>query len=131
MVRDELLNARKDLDVQRFSFQRTMEAETSRLQGRLDSIRKQLADEYNNGMTLCYECIMSILGKEYPELDMTKLETSVDTYISEQDARNQQLRDPTPNLEAASVGPEEIAPFVKEGPQVAPSPQVTDLAADQ
>lgn len=39
MVRNEFVNARKDLNVQRYAFERTMEAETSRLQHKVDSLK--------------------------------------------------------------------------------------------
>lgn len=56
-VRDELINSRKDLDTQRFTFERHLEAETSLLYSRIDSLEKQNVDEYNSGLSFCYDCI--------------------------------------------------------------------------
>lgn len=40
--------------------------------------------EYNSGLAFKYKCIMSILKKEYTELNMDKLEAGVNEYMDKQ-----------------------------------------------
>lgn len=78
----------KDLDTKRFSFERSMEADISRLQSKLDVLEKQFTNQYNNGLTFYYDCIIFILRKEYTELDMFKLEARVDAYMNEKNEKS-------------------------------------------
>lgn len=94
----------------------------------MDTLGGQLSEEYNKGLTFYYECIMSVLGKEYPELNMSKLEAGVDAYMTEQDARTQRPEDSTPNAGGATAGTEGVVPPVEEDPPVAP-PAVQDPPA--
>lgn len=52
--------------------------------------QRQIVDEYNNGLTLCYDCIMFILGRKYPELDISKLKARVEAYMNEQNEKGKQ-----------------------------------------
>lgn len=54
-VRNKLINSRKDLKTQRFSFEQQLEAETCRFQSRIDSLEKQNVDDYNSGLLFCYD----------------------------------------------------------------------------
>lgn len=40
--------------------------------------------EYNSRLSFSYKCIMFVLKKEYPELNMDKLEAGVNEYMAEQ-----------------------------------------------
>ncbi|XP_015386968.1 uncharacterized protein LOC107177553 [Citrus sinensis] len=67
------------------------------LEGEIKSLSEQLAEqkgksadvddrldaEYDSGVAFSYKCIMSVLKKEYPELDMSKLEAGVQRYMAE------------------------------------------------
>ena len=67
------------------------------LEGEIKSLSEQLAEakgksadvddrldvEYDSGVAFCYQCIMSVLKEEYPELDMSKLEARVQRYMTE------------------------------------------------
>lgn len=81
---DELINSRKDLDTQKFTFERHLEAETYLLQSRIDFLEKQNVDEYNSGLSFYYDCIKFVLKKEYPELDMNKFEAGINAYMDDQ-----------------------------------------------
>lgn len=83
-VRDKLINFWKDLDTQRFTFERHLEAETSLLYSRIDSLEKQNVDEYNSGLSFFYDCIKFVLKKDYLELDMNKFEAGVNAYMNDQ-----------------------------------------------
>ncbi|XP_024046494.1 uncharacterized protein LOC112100864 [Citrus clementina] len=66
------------------------------LEGEIKSLSDQLAEEkgksadvddrldaeYDSGVAFSYKCIMFVLTEEYPELDMSKLETGVDRYMA-------------------------------------------------
>ncbi|XP_052297040.1 uncharacterized protein LOC127902242 [Citrus sinensis] len=66
------------------------------LEGEIKSLSDQLAEEkgksadvddrldaeYDSGVAFSYKCIMSVLTEEYPELDMSKLETGVERYMA-------------------------------------------------
>ncbi|XP_024043025.1 transcription initiation factor TFIID subunit 3-like [Citrus clementina] len=66
------------------------------LEGEIKSLSDQLAEEkgksadvddrldaeYNSGVAFSYKCIMSMLKEEYPELDMSKLESGVERYMA-------------------------------------------------
>ncbi|XP_024033656.1 uncharacterized protein LOC112095759 [Citrus clementina] len=66
------------------------------LEGEIKSLSDQLAEEkgksvdvddrldaeYNSGVAFSYKCIMSVLKEEYPELDMSKLESGVERYMT-------------------------------------------------
>ncbi|XP_024039348.1 uncharacterized protein LOC107176876 [Citrus sinensis] len=81
------------------------------LEGEIKSLSDQLAEEkgksadvddrldaeYNSGVAFSYKCIMSVLKEEYPELDMSKLESRVERYMTgagqgdkEQDEQDEQ-----------------------------------------
>lgn len=47
-------------------------------------MEKHNVDEYDSGLSFCYDCIMFMLKIEYPELDIKKLEASVNAYMNEQ-----------------------------------------------
>lgn len=47
-------------------------------------MEKHNVDEYDSGLSFCYDCIMFVLKTEYPELDIKKLEASVNAYMNEQ-----------------------------------------------
>lgn len=65
--------------------------------------------------TFSYLRIIFVLGKEYPELDLSKLKSGEDAYICEQDAKGQQQKDLTLGAEFAPARPEEIAPSDEQG----------------
>ena len=44
----------------------------------------RLDREYDSGLAFCYKCVMFVLKKEYPELNMSKLEAGVQEYMAEQ-----------------------------------------------
>ncbi|XP_024041936.1 uncharacterized protein LOC107174313 [Citrus sinensis] len=66
------------------------------LEGEIKSLSDQLAEEksksadvddrldaeYDSGVAFSYKCIMSVLKEEYPELDMSKLESGVERYMA-------------------------------------------------
>ena len=54
------------------------------LKGKSTEVDDRLDAEYDSGVTFCYKCIMFVLKEEYPELNMSKLETDVQKYIAEQ-----------------------------------------------
>lgn len=93
-VKDELINARKDIDTQRFSLQRQVKVETHYLQGKIDSLEKQNVDEYNSGLSLYYDCIMFMLRKKCQDLDKTKLQTGVNAYMDEQNKEAGEIEAP-------------------------------------
>lgn len=68
---------------------------------------------------------MSILEKEYPEMDMSKLKAGMDIYMNEQDTKNNQQKEPAQNANKVFIGPEEAASGVDQ------VTKVTDQAADQ
>lgn len=45
-------------------------------------------EKYNSRLGFGYNCIMSILKKEYPKLKMDKLEAGVNKYMKEQNQRD-------------------------------------------
>lgn len=47
-------------------------------------MEKQNVDEYDSGLSFCYDYIMFVLKTEYPELDIKKLEASVSAYMDKQ-----------------------------------------------
>lgn len=132
LIREELLEARKDLDVQRLSFERTMEGETSRLQGQVDSLKVQLATEYNDGVAFSYNCLMYALGKEHPEVDLTKVQAGVAEYMRIHDIPIQEseaspseapteLREvaPPPPADAPAAAADDDAPPASHDPSAA------------
>ena len=48
----------------------------------------RLDAEYDYGLAFCYKCIMFVLKKEYPELNMGKLKAEVHVYMAEQGQRD-------------------------------------------
>ena len=47
------------------------------LKGKSAEVDDRLDAEYNSWLAFCYKCIMFVLKEEYPELNMSKLETGV------------------------------------------------------
>lgn len=66
VVRSELINSKKDLDTQRFAFERQLKVEAHRLQNKIDHLEKHNVNEYNSRLSFCYNYIMFVLKKEYP-----------------------------------------------------------------
>ncbi|GAY64497.1 hypothetical protein CUMW_234040 [Citrus unshiu] len=76
--------------------QSEMDTLRTALEGEIKSLSDQLAEEksksadvddrldakYDFGVAFSYKCIMSVLKEEYPELDMSKLESGVERYIA-------------------------------------------------
>lgn len=91
-LEDELGGLKSDLQVAQ------SEKDTLRtaLEGEIKSLSDQLAEEkgksadvddrldaeYNSGVAFSYKCMMSALKEEYPELDMSKLESGVERYMA-------------------------------------------------
>lgn len=121
----------KDFDTPRFSFEKNMEAKTSRFQGKLDVLEKQLVDEYDNKITFYYDCIIFILGKEYPELDMSRLEAGVDDYMNEHNEKSNEQKEAPQNVQKSSMGTEEAAPTNDEGSQAASNVDQTTKVVHQ
>lgn len=96
IVRSELINSRKDLDTQRFTFERQLEAEAHRLLSRIDSLKECGVAEYNSGLSFCYDCIMFVLKKEYPELNMNKLEGRVNAHMDKHNKEGEKEVPPQP-----------------------------------
>lgn len=94
VVRSELINSKKDLDTQRFAFEHQLEAEARRLQNKIDHLEKHNFNEYNSRLSFCYNCIMFVLKKEYPELNMTKLEAGVNANMDEQNREGEETEVP-------------------------------------
>lgn len=46
-------------------------------------MKDRMDEKYNSRLVFDYNCIMSILKKEYPKLMMDKLEASVNKYMKE------------------------------------------------
>lgn len=45
-------------------------------------------EEYDSRLAFSYNCIMSVLKKEYPKLKIDKLEASVNKYMAQQNQPN-------------------------------------------
>ncbi|XP_015382181.2 uncharacterized protein LOC107175279 [Citrus sinensis] len=50
--------------------------------GKSADVDDRLDAEYNSGVAFSYKCIMSVLKEKYPELDMSKLESGVERYMT-------------------------------------------------
>lgn len=58
---------------------------------------------------------MFVLGKKYPELDMSELEAGVDAYMNGHDAKGHQQKEPTPDVETIPTGVlKKLLPLIKE-----------------
>lgn len=104
-MRSELINSRKDLNTQRFAFERQLEVETHRLQSKIDSLENRSVTEYNSGVTFCDDCIMFVIKKEYLELDMRKLEAGVNAYMDEQNKEAEKTKTPPQPTEETPAHP--------------------------
>lgn len=93
------------------------------LQSKIDSLEKRSDSYYNFRVTFCYNCIMHVFKKEYPELDISKLETGVNGYIDEQNKRNEETETPPQLAEEMPAQPtNEVFPQPTKG-GAAPSAQ--------
>lgn len=63
---------------------KTLKSLIAELKDKEDSVEERMDTEYNSRLAFSYNCIMSILRKEYLELNMDKLKASVTKYIAEQ-----------------------------------------------
>ncbi|XP_024038850.1 uncharacterized protein LOC112097712 [Citrus clementina] len=91
-LEDELGGLKSDLQVaqsERDTLRTALEGEIKSLSDRLAEEKGKSADvddrldaEYNSGVAFSYKCIMSVLKEEYPELDMSKLESGVERYMA-------------------------------------------------
>lgn len=61
-----------------------MESLIAELKDKASDVEDWMDAEYNSGLAFNYKCIMSVLKKEYPELNMDKLEAGVNEYMAEQ-----------------------------------------------
>lgn len=83
----ELVDLKSDLEVAQTEWdtQKTMYEERikslelliAELKDKNNNMEDQMDAEYNFGLAFCYKYIMFVLKKEYPELDMCKLEAGV------------------------------------------------------
>ncbi|XP_052291844.1 uncharacterized protein LOC107177265 [Citrus sinensis] len=91
-LEDELGGLKSDLQVaqsERDTLRTALEGEIKSLSDQLAEEKGKSADvddrldaEYNSGVAFSYKCIMSVLKEEYPELDMSKLESGVERYMA-------------------------------------------------
>ncbi|XP_052288542.1 uncharacterized protein LOC127899244 [Citrus sinensis] len=91
-LEDELGGLKFDLQVaqsERDTLRTALEGEIKSLSDQLAEEKGKSADvddrldaEYNSGVAFSYKCIMSVLKEEYPELDMSKLESGVERYMA-------------------------------------------------
>lgn len=70
-----------------------MNEQIAELKGKSAEVDDQLDAEYNSGLAFCYKCIMFVLNKEYPELNMGKLEAGVQEYMAEQGQESKDQED--------------------------------------
>lgn len=96
IVMSQLINSKKDLDTQRFAFELQLEVEAHRLLSRIDSLEEWGVAEYNSGLSFYYDCIMFVLKKEYPELNMSKLEARVNAQMDKQNKEGEKEVLPQP-----------------------------------
>lgn len=86
----ELDTARSQRDALKFAHDellKSSESQVSELKDKVKNLEQQLDGEYKFGLTFSYNCIMSVLKKEYPELNMHKLVASVNKYMEEHNQR--------------------------------------------
>ncbi|XP_024033559.1 uncharacterized protein LOC112095687 [Citrus clementina] len=91
-LEDELGGLKSDLQVaqsERDTLRTALEGEIKSLSDQLAEEKGKSADvddrldaEYNSGVAFSYKCMMSVLKEEYPELDMSKLESGVERYMA-------------------------------------------------
>ncbi|XP_024043232.1 uncharacterized protein LOC112099931 [Citrus clementina] len=67
------------------------ESKSSKLESEL--VDNRLDAKYDYGLAFCYKCIMFVLKKEYPELNIGKLEAEVQVYMVEKGQGDKGLGD--------------------------------------
>lgn len=61
---------------------KSLELLIAKLKDKNNDVEDHMDAEYNFGLAFCYKYIMVVFKKEYPELDMCKLEARVNKYMA-------------------------------------------------
>lgn len=100
---------RRELASQKSFFEHQMESvqsQVTNLQGQVETLQKEAVDGYNSGLEFCYKCIMTVLGRQYPDLKMDRLEAGVIEYMQEQDGNGDEGWDKPPQTTATVTPPD-------------------------
>lgn len=54
----------------------------TKLKDKVNNMEDRMDEEYDSRLAFSYNCIMSVLKKEYPKLKIDKLEASVNKYMA-------------------------------------------------
>ena len=91
----------------------------TKLKSKFADVDDRLDAEYDSGLAFSYKCIMFMLKKEYPELNMSKLEAGVQEYMAKQ-GQGDQDRDKAPS--SGEQEKETGGPILDAGRESAPAP---------
>lgn len=93
----ELLETKMELDTTRSQrdalksthdeLLKSSKSQVSELNDKVENLEQQLDGDYKSGLTFNYSCIMYVLKKECPELNMNKLVAGVNKYMEEHNQR--------------------------------------------
>ncbi|KAL9432126.1 hypothetical protein AB3S75_027195 [Citrus x aurantiifolia] len=86
-LKSDLEAAQSERDTQKMAYEeqiKSLDTQIAELKGKFADVDDRLDAEYDSGLALCYKCIMFVLKTEYPELNMNKLEASIQEYMVEQ-----------------------------------------------
>lgn len=86
-LKSDLEAAQSEQDTQKMAYEeqtKSLDTQIAELKGKSADVDDRLDAEYDYGLAFCDKCIMFVLKKEYPELNMNKLEASIQEYMAEQ-----------------------------------------------
>lgn len=79
-LKSDLEDTQSERDTQKTAYEeqiKSLEMLVAELKGKSTDVNNRRDVEYDYGLAFCYKCIMFVLKKEYPELNMNKLEAGV------------------------------------------------------
>lgn len=129
-LKSDLEATQSKRDTQKTAYEdqiKSLDQQIAELKGKSADVDDRLDAEYDYRLAFYYKCIMFVLMKEYPELNMGKLEAGMQEYMAEQGQGNKDQGDQDQDKAPLSGEQEKEAgdPTLGASQESAPAPSET------